>query len=128
MLLPRPALIGHYLFPCKEDKEKKLFALLIYSFSLSHARTHTHASLIDRGSGRRLVLFALTFEYNQTLVLSNHRLAVDSDMPIVQLSLSAHISNLFACHSFLCSFFKKLFFLLFCHSFICPLCVFRARS
>ncbi len=61
MLLLRPALIGPYLFPCKEDKAKKLFALLIHLHT--HTHTRTHASLSDRGSRTRVSPFALTFEY-----------------------------------------------------------------
>lgn len=76
--------------------------------------THTHTSLSDRGRRKRVSPFALTFEYYQTEALSNHRLAVDSGMPIVQLSLATLIAALFACHSFfLLSFFNTALSLIF---------------
>lgn len=44
----------------------------------------------DRGS-RNSSLLALAFEYYQTGALSHHRLAADSDMPIVQPFLSSYL-------------------------------------
>lgn len=53
-------------------------------YGIIHTHTHTHQCLSDRGSRTRVSPFAQTFEYYQTVALSNHRLAVDSEMAIVQ--------------------------------------------
>lgn len=68
----------------------------------------TVASLCD-GEAERVSLFALTVEYYQTEALSHHRLAADSDMPIVQFFLTTRIATLFACHSFSSFFFWSSF-------------------
>lgn len=82
--------------------------------------THTYASLSDRESRTRVSSFALTFEYYQPVVLSNDRLASDSDMPVVELSLSPDISDLLACHSSSCHFLSyfTLFDLIFSVSYV----------
>lgn len=104
---PQPLSLDLISSPCLGDKAAQLFALLIYSpdfffFYLS-----------DRSSRKRLSPFALTFEFYQTEVLSNHRWAVDSDtLPFVRLSPCAPISTLFSCQSWLCHFFVLFYALL----------------
>lgn len=97
--------------PCKEDKPKKLFALLIYS--LIH--THAHTCIFEWQRRRNKTL---TFEFYQTEALSYRRLALDSDMLIVQLSLSVCISNLFPLSFIFLSYITLYLSLIFSHAYL----------